>query len=190
MFKNRFWLYAIIIIVSVFSIIFYWLTLQQALSPRKPVVQSIKNRQESSDEFEGTTFKIPGAEKNEYWELHVNTVKSLEDVDYLNHFEGSYFVNKKPFYRISAETGVFYLKTRVLEVNGNVVLRTDDNSKRLNADELVWDPTLKKITARRKVILTTPQATIAANEIVFNIKVDQVTFNGLTNVVYQGVEHD
>jgi LPS export ABC transporter protein LptC len=190
MFKKRFWLSALIICASLFIVTFFWLTLQQALIPRKSTVNSIKDEQKSSDEFERMTIKIPGAEKNSYWELHVDQGKNLDDVGHLSRIEGSYFIDKSPFYRISGKTGIINWNTRVLRMNGNVVLKTVDESKRLNADEVVWDPTLRNVTARREVILVTPQATATANEIIANLSLDQIIFNGLTKVVYQRDNHD
>jgi hypothetical protein len=190
MLKKRFWLPALIIGVSVFIVTSIWLTLQHAPVPRKAKVLSIKTDQKSSDEFEKMTIKIPGAEKNGYWELHVDQGESLETVGHLNHIEGSYFINKKPFYRISGKTGIIYWNTRILQINGNVMLKTVDESKSLNADEIVWDPTLRNITARREVILVTTQATVTTNQIIANLSLDQAVFNGLTKVVYQRANHD
>jgi LPS export ABC transporter protein LptC len=190
MLQKRFWLSALIICAFLLIVTFFWLTLQQALVPRKSTVHSIKDEQKSSDEFEKMTIKIPGAEKDAYWELHVDQGENLEDVGRLSHVEGSYFINKKLFYQLSSKTGIIYWNTRVLKMNGNVMLKTVDDSKRLNADEVVWDPTLKNVTARREVILVTPQATATANEMIANLSLDQVVFNGLTNVAYQRANHD
>jgi LPS export ABC transporter protein LptC len=190
MVKKRLWLSVVIIAASLFSVTLFWLTLQQALVPRKLKANVIQDAQKSPDEFEKMTIKIPGVDKNGYWELHVNQGESLEDVGHLNHVEGSYLVNKKPLYLISGKTGVIYWNTQVLEMNGNVVLKTVDESKRLNADEIIWDPRLKNVTARREVIFVTPQATVTAKEAIVNLGLDQVVFSGLTKVVYQRANHD
>ena len=189
MLKKQFWL-TLLICASLCIIVVFWITLHQAMSTQKLLVHSTKPEQHSSDEFEKMTIRIPGAEKNGYWELHVNQGTSFQDDVHLNHIEGQYFINKKSIYQISGNTGVIYWKTRVLQLNGSVVLKTDDESKILNAEELLWNPTLKNLIARRGAILKTPQTTITTDGIVSNLKMDQVVFTGLTKVVYQRVDHD
>lgn len=190
MVKKRFWLIVLIIFVSLCSIAIFWVVLQEAMSPKKPGGPLINDKQISFDEAEGVTMKVPGTKQNDYWELHVNRIESLGDIDNLNKIKGTYFINKTPLYQISGETGIVYLKTRVIEVNGNVVLKTVDASKELNAANLIWDPQLKRITARRGATLKFSQATITSDEIVSNFRMDHAVFTGPTKVLYQRVKYD
>jgi hypothetical protein len=190
MLKKRFWWPALIIVVSLCCSGILWLILHQAALPRKSTETSIDDKQMSFDEAEGVIMKIPGTAQNDYWELHINKIENLGDVDNLTQIRGTYFVNKAPFYQVSGETGIIYLKTRVFQVNGNVVLKTVDASKELNAAELVWDPGLNRITARREVVLKTPQATVTTDEIVSNARMDHAVFSGPTKVLYQRVSHE
>jgi LPS export ABC transporter protein LptC len=188
--KKRFWLVAIGVFILVCGIIIFWLVLRQTLSSQKTVRPAVNDKQLNFDEAEGVIMKVPGKTQNTYWELHIHQIESLGDIDNINHIEGTYYVDKKPFYQMSGKTGVIYLTTRVIQVNGNVVLRTIDASKELDTDELIWDSQLDRIKARRGAILKTPQVTVTTNEIVSNLKLDHAIFNGPTKVSYQRVNHD
>ena len=133
-------------------------------------------------------MKVPGKQANDYWELHISKIESLGEVDNLTQIQGTYFVNKNPFYNLSGESGTVDLNTRIIKVNGHAVLKTVDAVKELNATELIWDPGLDRITASRGAKLKLPQATVNTDEIVSNLKMDQAAFTGLTKVLFQRMD--
>jgi LPS export ABC transporter protein LptC len=139
------------------------------------------------DEAEGVSMTVPGSTQNTYWELHIDKIKTTAgDVDKLDRVEGVYYVNKAPTYQMSGKQGAIYLKTRKLEITGDVVLKAMDGSKKLTADRLIWDTLGNKVTAQENAILETPQATVTTEEVVANLGMDHADFNGQTKVSYQG----
>jgi LPS export ABC transporter protein LptC len=185
MFKKKFWLPALIIVISVCAITAFWLTLHNALATRKTAVCSEQAQGQSPDEFQQMTMKIPGAEKNGYWELNIKNGKSLQDGAILKDIEGQYFSDKKPIYQISSKNGTIDWKTRTLELKNSVLLKTVDNSKILTTTELVWNPNSKKITARQGVTLQALETLISTDELFSDLTLEQVELKGMTKVIYQ-----
>jgi hypothetical protein len=190
MVKKRFWLLVLIIFVIMGGLVIFWAKLQETMLSKKSGGSLVGDKQINYDEAVGVTMKIPGATKNEYWELRVNRIESFGDKDNLGQIEGTYYINKNPYYLISGESGVIYLKTRVIEVNGNVILKTNDASKELSTAKLIWDSQLKQITAREGAILKISQAIVSSNEIVSNLKMDHAFFIGPTKVMCKRVNYD
>ncbi|MGE5581437.1 MAG: LPS export ABC transporter periplasmic protein LptC [Bacillota bacterium] len=189
MLKKRFWLVFLIILVSAITVLVFWQTLQQGISTGK-LKTTADDSQAGLDEFSGMKIKIPGAEKDGYWELTVSKFADLSDVGRLNKVEGSYYRGRKPVYLISGETGVIYWNSRVLELQGNVLIKTYDGSKKITADELVWDPNQKTITARHNVTLETSNLTVNAETFSSNLYLNRASFTGMTKAVYERVDHD
>jgi hypothetical protein len=185
MFKKKFWLRSLIIVISLCGITAFWLTLHNALSTQKMAVRSEQPKEQSPDEFQQMTMKIPGAEKNGYWKLNIKNGKSLQDGAILKDIEGWYFIDKKLIYQISSKNGAIDWKTRTLELKNSVLLKTVDNSKILNTTELIWNPDSKKITARHGVTLKTLETLISTDELFSDLALEQVKLSGMTRVVYQ-----
>ncbi len=138
------------------------------------------------DEAEGVTMTVPGSTQNTYWELRIHKVRmTTGDVDKLDQVEGIYFINKAPLYQMSGKEGAVYLKTRKLEITGNVILKATDGSKKLTADRLIWETLANKVTAQKNAVLETSEAIITTEEVVANLGIDHAVFNGQTKVSYQ-----
>ncbi len=182
--KKGIWLTFLIILVSTVSIFVFWSTLQQALAPEKAEIQSGRQSSANVDEFIGMTIKIPGAEKNGLWELHVSKVESTDNIGELNTITGDYILNKKLIYQISGNSGTIYWDKRILKVTGDVILKTTDDTKILTATEIIWDPNIKNFKAQKNVVLKTPEITVMSDEINSSLDLDQVTLKGLTKIVY------
>ncbi|NLW45765.1 MAG: LPS export ABC transporter periplasmic protein LptC [Firmicutes bacterium] len=181
--KNKWLLLIILMLVGViayFSLTFFFHT----ISREQDVLVGEGKLNVNSDEFIGLTLKIPGAEKNGYWELNVARLESKDEIGEMKEINGDYFLDKKPIYHISAESGIIQWKTRVLQMEGQVNLKTNDG-KSLRADEISWDPNIRKILAVNKVVLESPGLTVTTEKLDGDLSLEQVKFSGITKSFYR-----
>lgn len=181
--KNK-WL--LLVIVILFAIIAYSLMsfLFNTISKKQEVLVGEGKLQVNSDEFIGLMLKIPGAGKNGHWELNVGRLESKNDLGLLKEINGEYLVNKKPVYFLSAESGIIQWKTRVLQMTGQVNLRTSDG-KVLKAEEISWDPNTRRVTAEKKVVLESPDLTITMDKFDGDLDLNQLKISGMTKAIYR-----
>ncbi|HBF36768.1 MAG TPA: LPS export ABC transporter periplasmic protein LptC [Firmicutes bacterium] len=172
----------VVVLCLIIAVSFVW----QKFWMHPKTVKNVSDNPVGLDEAEGVTMMVPGSTQNTYWELHIHKIETTSgDVDHLNQIEGVYFMNKAPFYHLTGNQGAVSLKTRKIEVSGNVILKATDGSKELTASQLVWETEANKVTAQKNVILKTQQAIITTEEVVANLKLDHADFNGQTQVSYQ-----
>ena len=150
----------------------------------KPIEVKPSKPQPNSDLFSGMVLKIPGSEPNSYWELHVVNFESITESGKMNGVKGNYYQNKQVIYKISAKTGVIAWKTRILSLKGAVKFQSNDG-KEITADEFVWDPNNKLITATSNVLLKVSQANIKTDSLKADLKLEKVVFSGVTRALYQ-----
>ncbi len=177
----------VVLIVSLCSILAACFLISNFWTNLKQAQDSINNSDTVGfDEAEGVNMTIPGSTQNAYWELNIHKIKTTTgDTNNLEQVEGVYFVNKVPSYQISGNRGTVYLKTRRLEIIGNVILKAIDGSKKITAERIVWDTLGNKVTAQENAILETLQAIVTTEEIVADLSIDHAVFNGQTKVSYQ-----
>lgn len=182
-FKKK-WLLLLIIISLALIACLLLSTLFHTISKKQTALVGEGKLQINSDEFTGLILKIPGAEKNGHWELNVVRLESKDDIGLLTEINGEYLVNKKGIYYISAESGIIQWKTRVLEITGQVNLKTNDG-KVLKAEKVSWNPNTRRITAEKKVVLESPDLTITTDKFDGDLNLDQVKISGLTKAIYR-----
>ena len=69
-------------------------------------------------------------------------------------------------------------------MKGAVNFRSNDG-KEITADEFVWDPNNKVITATSNVFLKVSQASIKTDSLKADLKLENVVFSGVTRALYQ-----
>lgn len=182
-FKKK-WLLLLVIISLLLIAYLIYLSLFHNISKKQAVLVGEGKLQINSDEFTGLILKIPGAEINGHWELNVARLESKDDIGLLTEINGEYLLNKKPIYYISADSGIIQWKTRVLEITGQVNLKTNDG-KVLKAEKVSWNPNTRRITAEEKVVLESPDLTMTTDKFDGNLNLDQMKISGLTKAIYR-----
>lgn len=181
--KNK-WL-LLVILISIGVIAYFLLTFFfHTISKKQDVLVGEGKLNVDSDEFIGLLLRIPGAEKNSYWELNVARLESKDEIGEMKEINGHYYLDKKPIHHISAESGVIQWKTRVLQMDGQVNLKTNDG-KWLRAEEILWNPNTRKISAEKKVVLESPGLTITTDKLDGDLNLDQVKLSGITKSFYR-----
>lgn len=178
--------YLLVTILILFGVIVYFLLgfLFHAISGKQDLLVGEGKLKVDSDEFIGLMLKIPGAEKNGHWELNVARLESKGDLGSMKEINGDYLLDKKPIYHISAESGTIQWKTRVLQINGQVNFKTNDG-KLLRAEEVSWDPNIRRILAVNKVVLESPGLTVTTDKFDGDFNLDQVEMSGMTKAFYR-----
>jgi LPS export ABC transporter protein LptC len=176
----------LLLLVLLLAVIAYFLlsSLFNAVSKKQEVLVGEAKLQINSDEFTGLILKIPGAEKNGYWELNVARLESKSDLGLLTEINGEYLLNKQPIYYISADSGTILWKTRVLQITGKVNLKTNDG-KALRAVKVSWDPNTRRITAEKEVVLESPDLTVSTDKLDSDLRLEQVKIVGMTKAFYR-----
>lgn len=181
--KNK-WL-LLVILISIGVIAYFLLTFFfHTISKKQEILVGEGKLNVDSDEFIGLLLKIPGAEKNGHWELNVARLESKDEIGEMKEINGHYYLDKKPIHHISAESGVIQWKTRILQMDGQVNLKTNDG-KSLRAEEISWDPNNRQILAERKVVLESPGLTITTEKLDGDLNLDQVKLSGITKSFYR-----
>ena len=182
-FKNKRLLLLVAILLAVIAY-FLLSSFFNAISRKHEVLVGEGKLQINSDEFTGLILKIPGAEKNGHWQLNVARLESRDDLGFLTEINGEYLLDNQPIYNIAAEAGTILWETRVLQMTGQVNIKTSDG-KLLKAEKVSWDPTTRRITAEKSVVLEAPDLTIAADKFEGDLNFDQVKIFGTTKALYR-----
>jgi LPS export ABC transporter protein LptC len=132
----------------------------------------------------GMVIKVPGSEPNSYWELKVDQFTEQKKIGKMTKVKGDYLLNGKPFYHVNAQGGEINWLSRQLRFTQKVEFSSVDG-KRLVAQELLWDPVHKRVTAEREVQLSVPGFRIFTEKITANLALKKVTFIGATRLIYQ-----
>jgi len=176
----------LLLMVFLLAVMAYFLlsSLFHTVSNKQEVLVGEGKFQIDSDEFTGLILKIPGAEKNGHWELNVARLESKEEIGLLTEINGEYLINKKPIYNISAESGTILWKTRILQINGKVNLKSNDG-KVLRAGKISWDPNTRRITAEEEVVLESSDLMISTDKFDGDLSLEQVKISGMTKAYYR-----
>jgi LPS export ABC transporter protein LptC len=176
----------LLLMVFLLAVMAYFLlsSLVHTVSNKQEVLVGEGKFQIDSDEFTGLILKIPGAEKNGHWELNVARLESKEEIGLLTEINGEYLINKKPIYNISAESGTILWKTRILQINGKVNLKSNDG-KVLRAGKISWNPNTRRITAEEEVVLESSDLMISTDKFDGDLSLEQVKISGMTKAYYR-----
>ncbi len=131
-------------------------------------------------------IKLPGEQPESYWELEVAKTENRGDRGRLSQVKGRYYVKGKLVYSLSGNRGEIFWQTRQLKINENVRLITNDG-KRLQAEELVWNPKTQQITAVKQVVFTTDQVKVSTQKIIADLSIKKIVFSGPTKTIYDEV---
>ncbi|HYH04617.1 MAG TPA: LPS export ABC transporter periplasmic protein LptC [Bacillota bacterium] len=154
----------------------------------KPSVKPVK-KVAGNDEnvLMGMTIKIPGNEKNGYWELKVVKFAGLEQIGKMKTIEGDYLLDGKPIYHVSAKSGQVNWENRQLRFENQVVFTSNDK-KKLSAQEFLWNPVQNKVFAENQVVLSAPGLVVTTHKLEADPQLDKVVFTGETKFVYDQVD--
>lgn len=149
----------------------------------KPITKTQNELQVNSEELIGITMKIPGGNRNGYWELSCAKMVNANHYGTLTTIKGQYYRAHKPVYYLDAKSGVIYWGTSVLKLRGDVKFSVKDGSV-LTADEIVWDPKSEMIKAKNNVHLTTRNSEVITEQITAKPDLRKVNLKGTTQVIY------
>lgn len=192
--KKKFWM--VLIIITVIGLITLVVLLQKS-TDTTPITLPAKPEMEiETDELDGITAIVPGTERGSYWELKFAKCIYRNNTGHLESIYGEFYNAKKTLlYRISAQTGDLYWKTRILKLKGNARLEAKGNAgafgsalKELKADEMIWDPGSEKsegvITARSHVTFTTQDLTVNTTQVKTDLDLKKMFFSGVTKASF------
>jgi hypothetical protein len=132
----------------------------------------------------GMEIKVPGSEPDSYWELKVDQFTEQKKIGTMTKVKGDYWLNGKPFYHVIAQGGEINWQSRLLRFREKVQFSSADG-KRLVAQEFLWDPVQKRVTAERDVELSAPGFRILTEKVTANLTLEKVTFIGATKFIHQ-----
>jgi LPS export ABC transporter protein LptC len=136
------------------------------------------------DELTGINVKVPGSEKDSYWDLTVSKMVRDQTTARLEGIRGDYVLNKQASYHLTAQTGMIDWRTRTMELSGEVRFWTADG-KELTAERIRWDQAQGRIIAEHRVRLKGPGLSLDASKLDASLDLDQVRFSGTTKVTYR-----
>jgi LPS export ABC transporter protein LptC len=183
-FKKSFWLVGLIGLSALLITVLAFVWPRWGKKPPAPGEKSKATHTLEQNVLMGMVIKVPGSEPNSYWELKVARFVEQKKIGFMTQITGDYLLNNKPFYHVSAQTGQIDWQSRQLQFKKEVKLSSADG-KRLVAQELLWDPVHKRVTAEREVKLSAPEFQIFTEKIIANLALEKVTFIGATKLIYQ-----
>ena len=151
-------------------------------SKGKPVGNPFQSA--ANEELNGVGLKIPGNDKDGYWDLDLAKLERSNQLGYLTSIKGIYYKAKRSVYQIAGNSGIINWQTRVLQVNGSVIFKSNDG-KAISADQIIWDPIKNRITAQGRVILKTPEVQMSTDAIWSDLAMEKSTFLGMTRVTFR-----
>ncbi len=149
----------------------------------KNVAESV-NTNAVGDELDDINLKIPGADRNSFWDLNVAKLSKVRDDGQLVDIDGQYIQNKKVLYTFEANEGKFNWRTRNFELKGAVHFQTIDG-KELIAERIRWEPAKNRLIAEGQVSLKNKQLQMTTNSIDTDLDLDQAKLSGDTKVKYR-----
>lgn len=136
------------------------------------------------DELDDINLKIPGADRNSFWDLNVVKLTKVRNNSQLVGIDGQYIQNKKALYTIQAKEGKFNWQTRNFELKGSVHFQTSDG-KELSAEQIRWEPAKNRLIAVGQVSLRNQQLQLTTNSIDTDLELDRAKLSGDTKVKYR-----
>jgi hypothetical protein len=197
--EKKFWV-AFSIILAAIGLITLVILLSIKTTDYKSAGTPVKQELDiAANELDGITIIIPGSQKGSYWELKLAKCNYSSNIGHLININGEFFNSKKTvIYRISAQTGNLYWKTRILQLLGNVKFEMKSDSRvgaappskrrELSADEVIWDPGTGKragvITARGQVTFRTADLTVNTTQVSTDLDFKRMIFSGTTKASF------
>jgi hypothetical protein len=131
----------------------------------------------------GTTIKVPGKEKNSYWQLKVAEFSGLAKMGKMTGISGEYFLGKKPVYHVTARFGEVFWRDGTIRLRERVEFLSSD-ARKIAAGEFLWDPGKNRISAAKNVTLSSAEITVTTQKLTADPQMNKVTFAGETRIVY------
>jgi hypothetical protein len=180
--KTKIWLIGAILLVILVGLLI-WGTLKESANIKTN--NNAKNElMVNSEELIGLTMRIPGGNRNGYWEINCAKLINVNQFGTLTTINGQYYSANKPIYRLVAESGRIYWESSILKLQGNVKLSMNDGTK-LTADEIVWNSKTDKIQAQNNVSLTTRSLVVKTEQIIAGSDLRKVDLKGMTHVSFK-----
>jgi LPS export ABC transporter protein LptC len=176
-------LYFIIFALLIAIIGIYWMGRREPGNAKTTPVPMAKIPKLKKDLLLGTTIKVPGKEKNSYWQLKVAELSSLAKIGKMTGITGDFFRDEKPVYHVTARFGEVFWQNGTIRLREEVEFVSNDGRK-IVAGEFQWDPVKNRVIAAKKVVLSSADITVTTEKLTANPQVDRVTFAGETRIVY------
>jgi len=178
------WLTILLIIISLFALVMLVVALRSPAPRGDNGVTRHSPAADTAEEFEGMKIRVPGPEKEGFWELDVAKMVNQDNIGKMDRIEGEYTLNKLVLYTVKAAVGQIFWRNGVLLFQGDVELTAADG-KKISAASLLWNSKQKKIVARDKVTMTAKGVLVRTSRLTANLKFDKIIFAGATEVSYQ-----
>jgi len=163
--------------IVIFYLVSIYQSFQVKLKPRATVPPI------TADLLQEIKLKIPGVNKNSYWDLYVDQTENEAGYARIFNIKGEYFCDGKLRYKLTAVSGRINWDSQILIVNGGVCLISEDG-KEIQAGEVTWDPKQQKIIAE-KLVTYKDQVMVASTEkFTTDLEFNKGLFSGLTKVRY------
>jgi hypothetical protein len=162
----------------------YWMGHRQPGGVKTTPEPAGKASKLEKDLLLGTTIKVPGKEKNSYWQLKVVELSSLAKIGKMTGITGDFFRDEKPVYHVTARFGEVFWQDGTIRLREKVEFWSNDGRK-IVAGEFQWDPVNNRVIAMKKVILSSADITVTTEKLTADPQVDKVTFAGETRIVYR-----
>lgn len=140
--------------------------------------------QVNSEELIGLTMKIPGGDRNGYWEINCAKMVNGDQFGTLTTITGRYILASQPVYHLVAKSGLIYWGSSILKLRGNVKFSVKDGTE-LTAEEIVLNPKTDTIRAQNNVSLTTRSLQVKTEQIIAKPDLRKVDLKGTTQVSFK-----
>jgi hypothetical protein len=178
-------LYFIIFALLIVAVGVFWFSCWIGRSGDKPISKPTpKILKSDEDLLLGTTIKVPGKEKNSYWQLKVVEFASLNQTGKMNGITGDFFLDGQPVYHVTARFGEVFWQDGTIRLREKVEFSSND-ARKITAGVFIWDPVKNRLIAEKNVILTSTKITVITEKLTADPKVDKVAFTGETRIVYR-----
>jgi hypothetical protein len=177
-------LYFIIFALLIAVVGIYWMGHRDSGNVKTMTESAGKTPKLENDLLLGTTIKVPGKEKNSYWQLKVVELSSLAKIGKMTGITGDFFLDGKPMYHVTARFGEVFWRDGTIRLREKVEFLSNDGRK-IVAGEFQWDSVNNRITAAQKVILSSTDITVTTEKLTADPQVDKVTFAGETRIIYR-----
>lgn len=178
------WLVILIIMVFGVALVLSGIAMFQTTHQNSAKTPGNTKPAEALDELTGISIKVPGKEKDGYWNLTVAKMAKNQTLAQMVEIRGEYIQNQRAVYHLTAPSGSIDWRTRTIEVNGGVRFWTLDG-RTLVAERVRWDPAKERVSAERQVKLTTPTLTLSTAKLDATLGLDRLQLSGLTKVTYR-----
>lgn len=121
------------------------------------------------------------------WELETERMRERDNLVYMEQIQrGLLYRDGEEYLTFVADTGVWNRDNDELELTGNVTVFRDDE-RLLDSQRLIWDGNAELLTSPGPVQIQIDGRKIAANEMIGNVKQDELLFKGDVRVQAEGL---